>query len=200
MGVLSVEGTPPSLLNTIQSLMVDNHWHIRQRVVEQVPTLTKLFGVEVFQTKLEPLYLSSLRDSVHGVREAAVQYLKGIADTFGAQWTVEHLLPKLVEQFSQSAGYANRVTTLHVLPHVSGVMTAHQILEFIVPLLIKAMKDTVPNVKFCACRTIMWMMENHNLGAAQINQNIKPTLLELVQDPDIDVQYYAQRALACCPT
>jgi serine/threonine-protein phosphatase 2A regulatory subunit A len=194
--VLSVDGTPPSLLNTIQSLMVDNHWRIRQRVVEQVPTLTKLFGVEVFQTKLETLYLSSLRDSVHSVREAAVQYLKGIADTFGSQWTVEHLLPKLVEQYSQSAGYANRVTTLHVLPQVSGVMTPEQIMQFIVPVLIKATKDNVPNVRFCACRNIMWMTEHHNLGTVALNTVIKPALLELEHDSDIDVQYYAQRALA----
>merc|ERR1712217_693392 len=198
--VLSVDGLVHSLLHTIQSLIMDNHWRIRQSVVEQVPKLAKLFGADMFQSKLEALFLSSLRDSVHSVRQAAIQYLKEIADTFGAQWTVEHLLPKLVEQYSQSSGYANRVTTLHVLPQVSGVMTAHQILEFIVPLLIKAMKDTVPNVKFCACRTVMWMMEHHNLGASQINTHIKPTLLELVQDSDIDVQYYAQRALACCPS
>merc|ERR1719361_2956913 len=157
--VLSVDGLVHSLLHTIQSLIMDNHWRIRQSVVEQVPKLAKLFGTEMFQSKLEGLFLSSLRDSVHEVRQAAILHLKEIVETFGAQWTVEHLLPKLVEQYSQSAGYANRITTLHVLPQVSGVMTAHQILEFIVPLLIKAMKDTVPNVKFCACRTTMWMME-----------------------------------------
>mmetsp|Transcript_36560 Transcript_36560/g.103074 ORF Transcript_36560/g.103074 Transcript_36560/m.103074 type:complete len:590 (+) Transcript_36560:106-1875(+) len=198
--VLSVDGLVHSLLHTIQSLIMDNHWRIRQSVVDQVPKLAHLFGPEMFQSKLEALFLSSLRDSVHSVRQAAIQNLKEIADEFGVQWTVEHLLPKLVEQYSQSAGYANRVTTLHVLPQVSGVMTPHQILDYVVPLLIKAMKDAVPNVKFCACRTIMWMMENHNLGAAQINKDIKPTLLELVQDSDIDVQYYAQRALEKCPS
>ena len=44
-------------------------------------------------------------------RQAAIQHLKDIAETFGSQWTVEHLLPKLVEQYSGSVGYANRVTT-----------------------------------------------------------------------------------------
>merc|ERR1712007_1350 len=152
----------------------------------------------MFQSKLEALFLSSLRDSVHSVRQAAIVHLKEIAETFGAQWTVEHLLPKIVEQYSQSAGYANRVTTLHVLPQVSNVMTADQIVQFIVPLLIKATKDNVPNVRFCPCRTIMWMMENHNLGSVSINTVIKPTLQELEKDSDIDVQYYAQRALAHC--
>merc|ERR1712039_111558 len=139
---------------------------------------------------LEALFLSSLRDSVHSVRQAAIQYLKEIADTFGAQWTVEHLLPKLVEQYSQSSGYANRVTTLHVLPQVSGAMTPDQIMQFIVPLLIKATKDSVPNVRFCACKEIMWMAKHHNLGAVSINNLIKPTLQELEHDSDIAVQYY----------
>jgi serine/threonine-protein phosphatase 2A regulatory subunit A len=197
--VLGVDGLVHSLLRTIQDLVIDNHWRIRQSVVEQVPKLAKLFGVEMFQSKLETLFLSSLRDSVHSVRQAAILQLKEIVETFGKDWTVDHLLPKLVEQYSQASGYANRVTTLNVLPQVSGVMTADQIVQYVVPLLIKATKDTVPNVKFCACRMIMWMMENHNLGSVSINSIIKPTLLELEHDSDIDVQYYAQRAANLCP-
>ncbi|CAE8582758.1 unnamed protein product [Polarella glacialis] len=154
--------------------------------------------MEMFQAKLETIFLSSLRDSVHSVRQAAIQHLKEIADTFGADWTVTHLLPKLVDQYSASVGYANRVTTLHVLPQVSGVMTPELINQYIVPLLIKATKDSVPNVRFCACRTIMWMMEHHNLGSQTIGTVIKPCLLELEHDSDIDVQYYAQRALLLC--
>merc|ERR1719157_143358 len=100
---------------------------------------------------------------------------------------VEHLLPKLVEQYTQSSGYANRVTVLHVLPQVSSVMTADQITQFIVPLMVKATKDTVPNVRFCACRAIAWIITNHTLSPACVNSTIKPALLELQHDSDIDV-------------
>jgi hypothetical protein len=70
-------------------------------------------------------------------------------------------------------------------------------------------QDSVPNVRFCACRTIMWMslgttgtsiaeelgpvgtpkrsrfdpdlrMEHHSLGTQNINTIIKPCLSELV--------------------
>mmetsp|Transcript_53066 Transcript_53066/g.106536 ORF Transcript_53066/g.106536 Transcript_53066/m.106536 type:complete len:592 (-) Transcript_53066:198-1973(-) len=196
--VLSVDGLVHSLMHTIQNLVIDNHWRIRQSVVEQVPKLAKLFGVDMFQAKLEPLFISSLRDSVHSVRHAAIHHLKDVADTFGSQWTVEHLLPKILEIYSQSSGYANRVTTLHVLPQVSGVMTTDQIVQFVVPLLIKATKDSVPNVRFTACRTLTWLMEHHNLGPVSVKNVIKPTLQELEHDSDIDVQYYAQRALQIC--
>merc|ERR1712217_864730 len=98
--VLSVDGLVHNLLHTISNLIMDNHWRIRQSVVEQVPKLAKLFGVDMFQSKLEALFLSSLRDSVHSVRETAIQNLKEITDNFGGHWTVEHLLPKIVEQYS----------------------------------------------------------------------------------------------------
>jgi len=196
--VLGVDGLVHSLLHTIQSLIMDNHWRIRQSVVEQVPKLARLFGVEMFQSKLEALFLCSLRDSVHSVRQAAILNLKEIAETFTAQWTVEHLMPKIMEQYSQSAGYANRVTTLQVLPQVSCVMNAEQIATQIVPLLIKATKDGVPNVRFCACRTIAWVLEKKTLSAKEVQTLIMPTLLELENDSDSDVQYYAQRALLLC--
>merc|ERR1712217_115555 len=162
-----------------------------------VPKLAKLFGIQMFQSKLEALFMSSLRDSVHSVRQAAIQHLKDVAITFGPAGTVDHLLPKLMDQYSQSAGYANRITTLHVLAQVSSVMSPEQIVQFVVPLLVKATKDSVPNVRFCACRDILWMMEHHNL-AATVNNVIKPSLQDLKDDSDIDVQYYAQRALLLC--
>jgi len=194
--VLGVDGLVHSLLHTIQSLIMDNHWRIRQSVVEQVPKLAKLFGVDMFQSKLEALFLSSLRDSVHSVRQAAIQNLKEIAETFGVQWTVEHLCPKIMEQYSQSAGYANRVTTLHVLPQISAVMTADQVKQFVLPLLTKATKDSVPNVRFCACRVMLELIENKKAISKEAVDEIKPSILELEHDSDSDVQYFAQRAHA----
>merc|ERR1719375_2432499 len=85
-----------------------------------------------------------------------------------------------------------------VLPQVSHVMSADQIVQLIVPLIIKASKDSVPNVRFCACRTITWILENHSLGGSVVDSVIKPALSELEHDTDIDVQYYASRAMAAC--
>merc|ERR1740121_232051 len=196
--VLSVDGLVHSLLHMIQNLIMDNHWRIRQSVVEQVPKLAKLFGVEMFQNKLEALFLTSLRDSVHSVRQQAIHHIKEICEIFGASWTVEHLLPKLLENYSQSLGYANRVTTIHVLPRVASVMTNDQVTTHITPLLAKAVKDTVPNVRFCACRTILEMIQNGKVAQASMNTLIKPALVDLEHDSDIDVQYFAQKALVAC--
>jgi len=195
--VLTVDGMVNSLLHTIQNLMLDNHWRIRQSVVEQVPKLARLFGVEMFQSKLEALFLSSMRDSVHSVRQAAIKTLREIADAFGAAWTADHLFPKLAEQYQSSAGYACRVTCLNVMSQVSCVISQQQVEELVLPFVIKATKDSVHNVRFCACRTIMWLTEHRCLSARSV-ATWRPALQDLETDSDIDVQYYAQRALATC--
>jgi len=201
--VLGVDGLINHLLHTIQSLIMDNHWRIRQSVVEQVPKLAKLFGVDLFQSKLEALFLSSLRDSVHSVRQEAIKHLEFISTTFGNQWTVEHLMPKITEQYSQSVGYANRVTTIEVLPKVAKEMTPEQIENLIVPLLEKATKDSVPNVRFSACRKIVDLWKEHKDKPDFIK---KPEVMKKLRDglerlrgeqgePDSDVIYYANDAL-----
>lgn len=189
--VLKVDGLVHSLLHTIQSLIMDNHWRIRQSVVRQVPKLARLFGVDMFQSKLEHLFLSSLRDSVYSVRETCIFHLREISEIFGAEWTVEHLVPKIMEQYSQSIGYANRVTTLQVLPQLCYAMNPSQIEQHIVPPLLRATQDSVPNVRFSACKVILHVMSEHKLRG----QAVKKELAGLENDSDIDVQYYALQAL-----
>jgi serine/threonine-protein phosphatase 2A regulatory subunit A len=197
--VLGVDGMAwVSLLSTIQALIMDNHWRIRQSVVEQVPKLAKSFGVDMFQSKLEALFLSSLRDSVHSVRSTAILKIREIAETFGAQWTVEHLMPKIVEQYQQNTGYANRVTTLNTLPQMSAVMSQEQISLYLVQFAAKATKDGVPNVRFQACKTLDWLLLNNKLSKKDIDNIVRPALNDLKDDSDSDVQYFSQTALSKC--
>jgi serine/threonine-protein phosphatase 2A regulatory subunit A len=196
--VLSVDGLVHNLLSTIQALIMDNHWRIRQSVVEQVPQLAKQFGVDMFQSKLEALFLSSLRDSVHKVRSTAVENIEKISGHFGAQWTVEHLMPKIIDQYQQSAGYANRVTTLNALPKIAVVMSEQQISQYLVSFIAKATKDGVANVRFQACKTFIWLLEKQKFSSKDIDSIIKPALNDVTEDSDGDVQYFAQVALGLC--
>merc|ERR1712196_228635 len=132
--VLGMDAQAHTLLNTVQGLIMDNQWRIRSSVVTQVPMLAKLFGQEMFQTKLESLFISSLSDSVYQVRQAAIKNHRDIAQIFGSTWTQEHLFPKLVEQYSANSGYSHRVTTLQVLPQIAVVMAPTQIVQVIIPL------------------------------------------------------------------
>ncbi len=70
--VLGMDVMAQSILTSIQSLIMDNQWRIRLAVIDQIPKLAKHFGPELFQSKLEGLFLSSLSDSVHSVRNTWV--------------------------------------------------------------------------------------------------------------------------------
>jgi len=193
--VLTAEGLVSSLLHTIQSLIMDNHWRIRKSVVEQVPKLASRFGQDMFVSKLEALFLSSLRDSVHSVRQAAIDNIKHIAHNFGAAWTQEHLLTKIIDQYSQAVGYANRVTTLKVFEQVAGEVEQSAIQQTILPLLQRACKDSVPNVRFVACNNVKELIENKQVSQADWDKTLKPLMMELKDDSDIDVQYQSKLVL-----
>lgn len=192
--VLTVEGFGHSLLNTFQGLIQDSHWRIREMVVIQIPKLAVQFQESMYQSKLEPLLLTTFRDAVHSVRQKAVGEIKTIAETFGAAWTAEKLMPKIVP-LGEQPGYANRVTMLLILGKVCDILTASQIEERMLPLVVKALKDSVPNVRFTACRTLLdFLKARRDLNSS----TFKSTLLELKSDSDVDVQYYAQCALEVC--
>jgi serine/threonine-protein phosphatase 2A regulatory subunit A len=195
--VMSVDGMVHGLLHAIQLLVQDNHWRIRKAVVEQVPKLAELFGVEMFQSKLETLYISSLKDSVHDVRASAIKNLRLIATHFKSKWTVDHLVPQIVELYSKSTGYANRVTILQVLPHIQHVLSGEEVASSIIPLVKQAARDPVPNVRFTACRTLLEIAKRatDKVNEHTFNKEIKPALQELVHDQDSDVQYFASLAM-----
>lgn len=201
-----------SLLHTVQSLIMDNHWRIRKTVVEQVPKLAEKFGIEMYQSKLESLFLASLKDSVYFVRKEALNQLKGIAETFGPAWTGDHLLTKIMElygQETQQSGYASRVTVLQAMPQLWESISNEpsQSSTTVITLLTKALRDSVPNVRLCACKVITELLTKGPdtvISAAQkitrkdLISKIKPSLSELEHDSDSDVQYFAQQALQQC--
>lgn len=55
--------------------------------------------------------------------------------------------------------------------------------------------DPVPNVKFNVAKTLMRV--GQWLDTASIQQQVKPVLDKLKQDPDSDVQYFAVEAIEC---
>merc|ERR1712190_609936 len=114
-------------------------------VLEQLPELAKQFGPEMFHSKLETMFLNSLSDSVHAVRAASIENISIICKNFGNEWTINHFLPKITEQYSASSGFSTRLTILHSLPQLASVMNPEQIQTLLCAMLMKGMQDGVPN-------------------------------------------------------
>ncbi len=68
-----------------------------------------------------------------------------------------------------------------------------QVTTLLVPIFLKAMKDPIPNVRFCVAKIIHKMKGMYD--AQILNQQIVPILKEMSTDTDKDVQYFSTVAL-----
>lgn len=66
------------------------------------------------------------------------------------------------------------------------------ITELVVPTLMKACGDKVPNVQFCASKIIR--LHRPRFDAGSLKDTIIPKLKENMNDSDKDVAYYAKSA------
>lgn len=197
-GVLGETTYASQCLTTFTSLMMDNHWRIRRCVVEQIPRLN--FDTDKYIKNLEGPFLSSLKDSVYSVRAEALKQLKLISKLYGPQWTGDHLLPKILEIYSggpaanaaNDSGYCKRVTTLQALPYLWENLLEQEVQKKVMQLIDKALKDSVANVRFCACKTVIDLLKMKNRDEVL---KLKSTLKDLENDTDSDVQYFAQQAI-----
>jgi serine/threonine-protein phosphatase 2A regulatory subunit A len=179
-----------SLINALQVLIMDNQWRIRLAVVEQIASLAKQFGVDMFQTKLESVFLSSIDDSVFFVRMQAVDVLRKVAKHFGATWTVDHLLPKILEHYNANSGFVMRVTVLNTMHRLAEVLNPDQIMEHLFPVVLRGANDSVPNVRCQALQTLNNWIRNPDIGLTPevLARNLRQELPRLQQDTDQDVQ------------
>lgn len=218
--VLTTDVFVQNLLQTVQALIMDNHWRIRKMVVENVPSLAEQFGVDMFTSKLESLFLSSLKDSVFFVRKEALNQLKTLCKHFGSSWTCDKLLPKILDMYSNSkettqqqtqVGYASRVTVLQAIPFLwDHICLENAPCSKATETVVNALKDSVPNVRFCACKVIHDIAKLEPLqgdgkeavrrqSLVDLANKVRADLNTCISDTDNDVQYFAGEALAVLP-
>ena len=81
---------------------------------------------------------------------------------------------------------------LESLSVVMPVLNKNNVAEMIVPTLVKACGDRIPNVQFCCARIIK--KNKTSIDAETFETKIVPKLREMMQESDKDVAYYAHLA------
>lgn len=116
-----------------------------------------------------------------------------LASAFGEQWVVDCLIPKVVESYNvDQQGFNYRMCALESLSAVMPVLNKSIVAEMIVPTLVKACGDRIPNVQFCCARIIK--MNKTSIDAETFQTQIVPKLREMMTESDKDVAYYATLA------
>ena len=81
---------------------------------------------------------------------------------------------------------------LESLSVVMPVLNKNNVAEMIVPTLLKACGDRIPNVQFCCARIIK--KNKTSIDTETFEAKIMPKLREMMQESDKDVAYYATLA------
>ncbi len=157
--------------------------------------------------KLLFLFLSTYCDQVHAVRMAGVRATQKLALAFGADWVRATLIPHLRDLFlAQGASYLQRVTVLHAVrdlllpgverPGATPDSPLASIAEDVLPILLGALGDSVPNVRFVGAQALQSALAARVYSPARVAADILPPLVTLSrEDKDKDVQYFASRAV-----
>lgn len=128
------------------------------------------------------------------VRQKGIEKSGKLAEIFGQDWILEDYLPVVIEEYKKDKrGYNYRMCCLSSLAAVAPFLSKDKISQQIVPIFLMAVKDDVPNVRFCVCRIIHQTRQYIDFNVFN-NQLVGP-LKDLTTDSDKDVIYFANLAL-----
>ncbi|KAK8919201.1 hypothetical protein KSP39_PZI021073 [Platanthera zijinensis] len=95
-----------------------------------------------------------------------------------------------------NAHYLYRMTFLHAIALLSPVLVPNITFQKLLPVVISASQDRVPNIKFNAAKVLQLL--SSIVDSSVVEKTIRPCLAELSEDPDVDVRYFAGQALQSC--
>ena len=121
--------------------------------------------------------------------------LKRLAEEFGPEWAMQHIVPQVLENIS-NPHYVYCMTIFNATSLLAPVMGREITCQTMLPIVINASKDRVPNIKFNVTEVLQSLIPivDHSV----LEQSIRPCLVELSEDPDVDVRYFAGEALLAC--
>ena len=180
-----------SINNFLGTLQKDNKYRIREVVYETLGKLGIKYGLEVFKSNIEGLFFNYLSDNVSSVREIGIKSLYGLIKQFGNNWVITSLLPKLQNLLNQNnISYLNRMCMIHSIVICAEFLENKQNEEFILPIINKALKDNIPNVRFYTIKLIEKIWNYFDINSKKkLEENIK----SLINDEDDDVKYFANK-------
>lgn len=187
---ISSEGSLiPSINNLLGTFQKDSQYRIRESIYDTLARLGSHYGIEAFKGSIEGLFFNYLSDTVSSVREVGITKLTILIEKFGASWITSTLLPKLQSILNTpKLSYLHRMSTLHSLCMCSKYLDPKQNNDLIFPILTKAFKDKIPNVRLYSIKLVQGIFTSFE---ANCKEKIKAQIKDLTSDEDIDVKYYA---------
>lgn len=90
--------------------------------------------------------------------------------------------------------YLYRMTVLLAISMLASVVSQDVLINSMLPVIVSAAKDKVPNVKFNVAKMLQRIVPL--LDRQIVERTIKPCLSELCDDSDMDVRFYARQTMS----
>jgi serine/threonine-protein phosphatase 2A regulatory subunit A len=178
----------------------ESNWRIRECVAQILPAIAEAFGIAHFekggaQSSFLGLWLKLTQDQVADVRMACVAGVSKLYDvacsdnvTTGATWIQKNIIANLKPIYDKSSFYLTRVTIVGIYASLCpNDSVPKPLLQEVVSLILKALEDPVPNVRFVSARALLKLSGYCDDG--MINGQIKPVLSKVSADLNLGQEY-----------
>ncbi|KAG0193517.1 hypothetical protein DFQ28_004850 [Apophysomyces sp. BC1034] len=195
--VIGVERLSQSLLPAIVELAEDKQWRVRLAIIEYIPLLASQLGVGFFDEKLLNLCMSWLGDAVFSIRDAATTNLKQLVEIFGCDWAKDTVIPQVMKM-ARNDNYLYRMTTLFALTTMAISLSSEILKDNVLPTVLELKDDPIPNVRFNVAKSLEVLtpiLRKNPATTSLISAQVTPALQKLGGDADVDVRWFAERAL-----
>lgn len=191
--VMGVNQMIDSVLPALLKLCTDPKWRVRLVVIGKLGFFAKKMGPQFFEAMLKVVIVNALSDPVQAIRRVACDAIVSFTDSFGVDWAVKNVCPLVAVLFDKNQNYLHRLVPLDIAARIAAKIPADAVIKSLVPVVVKACKDPVANVRCAAARSmekILPLLDKPTAGKI-----FKALLTDLVADKDVDVHYYAQLVL-----
>ncbi|CCE65408.1 hypothetical protein TPHA_0L00520 [Tetrapisispora phaffii CBS 4417] len=201
--IIGIKTLSESLLPAVSELAKDMNWRIRIAIIEYIPVLARQLGSELFDQQFSDLCISWLWDIVYSVREAAIENIKKLTEIFGSEWCKVEITDKLIN-FDQELfqNFIYRITILTTLIKIGTVIDMDPLKKEILPFIISLAQDEVPNIRFNVAKGLAEiatsLIKRDSKNKKLIKEELLPVLENLVQDEDVDVNYFSEQSYNSC--
>ncbi|KAG5390038.1 hypothetical protein IGI04_031579 [Brassica rapa subsp. trilocularis] len=143
-------------------------------------------------TEHEDEYMISEKELlVYSIREAAANNLKRFAEEFGSEWAMQHLVPQVLDMVT-NPHYLHRMMVLRAISLMAPVMGSEITCSKFLPVVAEASKDSSKRQVQCCKTSAIPHPHSRPISGGESNTQC---LVDLSEDPDVDVRYFANQAL-----
>ena len=190
------------VVSSILQMAKAQNWRVREAVGRLLPFLAEARGVQFFEEHLLDPWMKIMLDQVADVRSACVDGTPKLLSVSGSEWIQQHILPPYNTMYEESTSYLTRITVLRSYASLAQKEGENEnnlsapLMEQIVDVLLKGLKDRVANVRLISARGLGVVTISGQCDEAMMSGRVVPALQDCVtMEEDIDCKYQCQLAL-----